>query len=606
MILVGPLIVFAMLALGVRSRRAAANLAMLAPLSALAGVGLATWARFQKTTPYDGTYEWLNVGTAFSGPPQFQTYIVDIGIRVSHLTSVLMLCAIAIALAVLAWSRAGARGEPSPARFYGLVTLLFACSLGVIVNSDLSVLFAFWGAGAVATYLLLSNNWADEDSTLAARLALAVPVLSDLALLAGIALLYSRYGQLNLDQLIPQLHRVVGAGPKALATAGILLFIGAAGRLGLFPFHGWLTRASSASTGALAAVQGFWALMAAGLLFKVLPILAASYPANPLPLRVVAATASVSAVVLPLLGLAGLDARRAVTAAGIGLSALAVLGFARPMAVAPAAVLLAAIGLARVAAVLAAGTLAAGMRSPLLSEMGEGLRRMRYTVLALPLAGAGMAGAVGAVAGDTLRWYWLLAYALGLPLGLLALLRVYFVAANAPLPRRRGFDPNRVRPAPTEMVMPPLLLGVISIGLAVALYSTRFQSFLDQLPHHRPATAFVALWLGLPVAGALLAAVLFLVLRQVGNRLAGAAAVAWEGGVGLGRQALDRFLLAPFLGLVGVVEDSGLAGGETRLGRAVGDSARILQRRLPLLPIALGLAVLVVVVAGLFAPGVYR
>ena len=231
---------------------------------------------------------------------------------------------------------------------------------------------------------------------------------------------------------------------------------------------------------------------------------------------------------------------------------------------------------------------------------------MPLSVLALPLAALGLAGAIGAVAGDTLRWYWNLAYGLGLGLGALALFRVYFLAAHAPLPRRRGFDPNRVRAAPSEMVLPPLLLGLISLGLAAALYSDRFQTFLDQRPHHLASPAYLVLWLGLPLAGALLAAVLFFALRPVGNLLAGAGASAWEGAVRLGRQALERGVVAPFLGLAGLFEDRALAGGESRLGEAVGDSARLFHRRLPLLPLALGLIVLAIVVAGLVAPGVYR
>ncbi len=350
---------FALIALSVRSRRVAANLGLAAPLLSLAGVLLVAWAEFRKTSPYDGSYEWLNVATAFSGPSQFQNYVVDIGVRVSHLTTLLMIGTLAITIAVVVWSRAGARGEPSPARYFALLTLLSGAGLGVIVSTDLSELYVFWGIGAVATYLLLSNTWSDDAATRAGRLALAVPALTDVALLAGVALLYSRYGQLNLDQLIPALHSTQGAGPKALAVACVLLFAGAAGRLGLFPFQGWLTGASATPTGALAAAQGIWTMLAAGLLFKVMPLFVA---ANWIPLRAVAVTAAVSAVLVPLLGLAGLDARRAVTAAGIGVSALAVLAFAQPGVVAPAALLLAATGLARTAATLATGSLVAGMR----------------------------------------------------------------------------------------------------------------------------------------------------------------------------------------------------------------------------------------------------
>ncbi len=603
MILLAPLLVFALIALSVRSRRVAGNLAFIAPLLSLAGVLLAGAAELRKTAPYDGSYEWLNVATAFSGPSQFQTYVVDIGIRVSHLTTLLMLGALAISFAVVVWSRSGARGEPSPARYYALLTLLLTATLGVIVSTDLSELYVFWGVGAVATYLLLSNTWSDEASTRAARLAIAVPALTDMALLAGVALLYSRYGQLNIDQLIPQLHSTAGAGPKALAVACVLLFAGAAGRLGLFPFHGWLTGASPTPTGALAAVQGFWSLMAAGLLFKVMPLFVT---ANSVPLRVVAVTAAVTAVVVPLVGLAGLDGRRAVTAAGIGVSALAVLAFARPGEVAPAALLLAATGLARSGATLATGTLVAGMRTPLISEMGEGFRRMRLSVLALPLVGIGLVGGVGQVAGGSLRWWWALAYGLGLALATLGLFRVYFLAAHALLPRRRGFDPNRVRPAPAPMTYPPLFLALLAIALAVGFFSGRWLGYADRLVHHRTTTLVAVEWIAVPLAGILLAALLFLVARPLGNRLAAAAATVWASGYGLGRSALRRVVVEAPLQLTELAEDSALAGGESRLARLVSDAARSLRRPLPLLPVLIGLAVLVAVVAGLVAPGVYR
>jgi len=603
MILLAPLLVFALIALSVRSRRATSNLALFAAFLSLAGVVLAGWAGLKKTTPFGGSYEWLNVATAFSGPAQFQNYIADIGIRVSHLTTLLMICALAISFAVIIWSRAGARGEPSPTRYFALLSLLLSSAIGVIVSTDLSELYVFWGVGAVATYLLLSNTWSDEASTRSARLSLAVPALTDVALLAGVALLYSRYGQLNIDLLIPQLNSTPGAGPKALAVACVLLFAGAAGRLGLFPFHSWLTGASPTPTGALAAAQGFWTLMAAGLLFKVMPLFVA---ANSVPLRVVAVTAAVSAVVVPLLGLAGLDARRAVTAAGIGVSALAVLAFARPGAVAPAALLLAATGLARTAATLATGSLAAGMRTSLVSEMGEGFRRMRLSVLALALAGIGLVGGVGQVAGGSLRWWWALAYGLGIALAIFGLFRIYFLAGHALLPRRRGFDPNRVRPAPAAMSYPPLFLALLAIVLSIGFFSGRWLGYADRLVHHRTSLPVAVAWLAVPLAGLLLAALLFVLARPFGNRLTAAAANLWQRGYGLGRSGLGLVVVKAPQRLTELAEDDGLAAGESRLARLLADAGHSFHRPLPLLPVLIGLAVLVAVVAGLVAPGVLR
>jgi NADH-quinone oxidoreductase subunit L len=606
LILLGPLAAVALIALGARGRRTTFNLALLALLSALVGVALAGAAQFHKSTPYNGSYEWLNVATAFSGPARFQNYITDFGIRVTHLTTLLMFAALAISLAVLTWSRTGARGEPSPARYYGLLSLLLACTLGVVGSTDLAELYVFWGIAAIATWLLLSNTWADPASTAAARLSLAVPAIADLSLLAGIALLYSRYGVLDLDQLIPGMAQL-GPQPKTLGVATILVLVGAAGRLGLFPFQGWLTGAGPTPTGALAAVQGLWTLIVAGLLFKVMPVVVgADLLTHWLPGRSLAATAAVSCVVLPLLGLASLDVRKAVTATGIAVSAAAVLAFARPGDVAPAALLLAATGLARAAAVLATGTLVAGMRTALIGEMGEGWRRMRLSVLALPLAAAGLVAGVGVVAGGSLKWYWTLAFGLAAGLAALGLLRVYLLVGHAWMPRRRGFDPNRVRPAPEAMSYPPLFLGLLALALSVAFYWPSFLGWADNRAHPAADPTVAAYWLAVPIAGALVAVVLFFVSRTTGTRLTALAAERWEAVAVRGRVALDRLVVEPALDVAERTEDRLVAGAEDSLGRLVEESAAAVRRPLPVLPILVGLIVLVAVVAGLLAPGVYR
>jgi NADH:ubiquinone oxidoreductase subunit 5 (subunit L)/multisubunit Na+/H+ antiporter MnhA subunit len=606
LILLGPLAVVAIIATGVRGRRSTANLAMLAPLSALVGVALAGAAQFRKTTPFNGSYEWLNVATAFSGPTRFQTYITDFGVRVNHLTTLLMVCALAISFAVLAWSRAGARGEPSPARYYGLLSLLLACTLGVIVSTDLAEIYVFWGVAAIASWLLLSNTWADPASTLAARLSLAVPALSDLSLLTGIALLYSRYGQLNIDELIPGMT-ALGPQPKTLGVAAILILAGAAGRLGLFPFQGWLTGAGPAPSGAVAAVQGFWTLMTAALLYKVMPIVvSADLLTHWIPGKSLAATAAVSAVLLPLIGLASLDVRKAVTASGIAVSAVAVLAFARPGDVGPATLLLAATALARTGAVLATGSLAGGMRTWLINEMGEGWRRMRLSVIALPLAAIGLVAGAGVVGGGSLRWYWVLAYTLGLGLAVLGLLRVYLLTAYPYLPRRRGFDPNRVRPAPDAMSYPPLLLGLLALALAVAFYWQAFLGWTDNRSHPAADPLVYAYWLAVPVVAALLATALFAVARSTGTRLTAAANARWEAAAIRARVAIDRLLVEPALEIAERTEEGVVAGAEDGLGRLVEESAQVVRRPLPVIPILIGVAVLMAVIAGLVTPGIYR
>jgi hypothetical protein len=64
-------------------------------------------------------------------------------------------------------------------------------------------------------------------------------------------------------------------------------------------------------------------------------------------------------------------------------------------------------------------------------------------------------------------------------------------------------------------------------------------------------------------------------------------------------------VVATPLKLAELAEDDGLAAGESRLARLVAGAGHSFHRPLPLLPILVGLAVVVAVVAALTAPGVH-
>lgn len=596
LILVVPLTVASMIALGIRTRRPAANLALAAPVLALVACLLAFWARFNKTDPYDAGYEWINVSTAFAGPSQFQSFVLSIGIRASHFTLTLSLAAIAVSAAILIWSRSRAGRLPSPARYFALQVLLLAGALGVVVATDLIELFAFWALAGASSYLLLAHAWGDEGSTAGVRLALVLPALTDICLLSGIAILYSRYGQLNLDQLIPTLTHTAGAGPRALATASILIFAGAAGRLGLLPFQAWLSASRGAPAGSFAAVQGLWPIMVAGLLVKVMPVLI-SAPA--LVFQVIAITAAASAIGLPLLGLVTGDARRLITLAGIGLSALGVLAFVRPSAPGPAALLLVATGVGRAAAILAVATMTIGVRSAELAHLGEGFRRMRLAALALAIAGAALVVGTGEVAGENLRPLWIAVYALSLLLGMLAVYRLYFIAAHGPLARRRGFDPERVRRPAASLTYPPLILAALGVIVAIAMYATGWLRFVDHRQHGARSVVAMLAWLAVSGLGAALAWFLFATQRNLGQHLTARARQNLERAGEVAGRAAIRWLSEPALRLGALAEDRLVAGGERGLAGVLASSSGLVRYRpRPAVALATALLALILLIGG--------
>jgi NADH:ubiquinone oxidoreductase subunit 5 (subunit L)/multisubunit Na+/H+ antiporter MnhA subunit len=218
-------------------------LTILSPLVSLASIGLVTWAQYSKSSPLSPSFQFVNISTAFTGPLAFQTFEINVTLKLDHVTLAALALLNALLIAVVVWHRRGiGRREPGPVRFHALLLLFTIGAAGVLVSTDLSALAGFWGIAGVATYLLLTQRWGQDGPTRAARTALALPAVADLALLCGLAILYSRYGSLDPSKLFGVLHVTSGWGYKSLTVAALLIFVAAAGRSALFPFHGWQRR----------------------------------------------------------------------------------------------------------------------------------------------------------------------------------------------------------------------------------------------------------------------------------------------------------------------------------------------------------------------------
>src|SRR4029077_9639429 len=122
-----PLVAFVLAATSVRTRRSAANMAMLGAVVTFALSLLVAWGLTRRSTPFETTYPYLNVPVAFTGPVNFQGFGIDIILRVDRLTSVALLVVEICVIGGIAWHRVMGRSEPGSARFYALVSvLLFA------------------------------------------------------------------------------------------------------------------------------------------------------------------------------------------------------------------------------------------------------------------------------------------------------------------------------------------------------------------------------------------------------------------------------------------------------------------------------------------------
>ena len=608
-----PLLAFVLAATSVRTRRSAANMAMFGALVTFGLTLLVAWGLTRRTTPFQVSYPYLNIPVAFTGAANFQGFGIDIVIRVDRLTSVALLIVELCVVAALAWHRVMGRAEPGGARFYALVSTLLFAAVGTLVSYDLAELFAFWGLAGAATYLLLAHRWGSIAASRSGRVALALPFVSDLSLLCGIAVIYSHYGLQSISGLVPILHNTTGVGAKTWTAAAILLFVGVAGRLGLWPLHPWLTRtASTAPPAASALAQSVWSVVAIAVLYRIMPIIAA---ANIQTLRYLVYASAAAALAAPLLALFGNEPRRAMILAGSGVAGIAAALIVHSYAV--SAPTLAVFGVlcvlaaapARAAATLATSSVVAAMRTSDLAEMGDGWRRMRATTTALLLAAVVIAFAAALVlpfsAGSRSRFG--LALGEGILLVSIAAIRVAIAIAIGPLRRRRAFEPDRVREVPSASLGWPYWLAFAGAALVVANLFPSWVGFLDNQPHRAAMAGAVSLWAGVVGIGLVLMSFAYSTDKDGALRASAVLGDVLSTWLDRAAAAGSRFLWEPIAAITLRVYEW-IPEGDGGLARAAAASGRLAlaAARAPSVPLLVVIASALALAVGLATPGLFR
>jgi len=608
-----PLLAFVLAATSVRTRRSAANMAMFGAVATFALTLLIAWGMTRRTTPFQVSYPYLNIPVAFTGATNFQGFGIDIVIRVDRLTSVALLAVELCVIGALAWHRVMGRAEPGGPRFYALVSTLLFGAVAALVSYDLAELFAFWGLAGAATYLMLAQRWGSVEASRSGRIALALPFVSDLSLLCGIGVIYSHYGLQSISSLVPILHHTAGVGAKTWTAAAILLFVGVAGRLGLWPIHIWLTRtAPTTPPAASAMVQSVWSIVAIVALYRIMPIIAAAPTQT---LRGLVYASAVAAVAAPLGSLFGNEPRRAMVLAGSGVAAigaalviysyqasaptLAVFGVLCVLAAAPA----------RAAAALTTSSIVAAMRTNDLAEMGDGWRRMRATTTALLVAGIVIAFAaalaVPFTAGSRTRFA--LAVGEAVLLVSIAAVRVGIAIAIGPLRRRRAFEPDRVREGPPASLSWPYWLVLAGAALVVAMLFPSWVGFLDNQPHRAASAAAVGVWVGVVGIGLVLTAFAYGTDKDGSLRASAALGDVLNRWLGLAGAAWSRFLWEPIAAITERVYEW-IPEGDGWLAQATATSGRLAlaAARAPAVPLLVVIAAVLALAVGLATPGLFR
>ena len=177
----------------------------------------------------------LTVSYGISAVPWFSVGSNSVGIVVSvtPLSYLLLLIVLAIGLLVFIYS-AGYMDKLSEQRKYYIEMLVFEASMAAFaVSGNFILMFMAWEMMSLTSYLLIGFWHQREQANSAARKAITIVFIGDVAFLAAIALFWSLFGTLQFSQLLP----LAASSSPRLYAAVLLLLIAVFTKSAQFPFQ---------------------------------------------------------------------------------------------------------------------------------------------------------------------------------------------------------------------------------------------------------------------------------------------------------------------------------------------------------------------------------
>lgn len=418
--------------------------------------------------------------------------------------------------------------------FAGYLVAFAGTMFGLVLSDNMLLLFTFWEATTVLSFLLVGHHADQLPGRRAALQALLVTGAGGLAMLVGIIMVGQHYRTYLLSELLPR----IDPHDWWTGVALVLLLIGALSKSAIVPLHFWLPGAMAAPTPVSAYLHAA-AMVKAGvyLVARLAPGFAAVAPWHPMVLGL----GVLSMVLAGLRSLQVYDLKLVLafgTVSQLGFL-MVLVGIGTPDAALAGATMIVAHALFKACLFMVVGIIDHGAGTRDLRRL-SGLGRREPVLCAIAiLAALSMAGippmlgfvgkesALTAVlAADTLSPSGRIAVTVGIVVG--SMLTVGYsarflwgafgtksVAVGAPEPRRRWHPPG------AAFLVPPAVLAAASLaaGPGAAWLDRRVRPYAQTLPGGEPP--HLALWHGFGTPLTLTMAVIAcgLVLFEIRDRI---------------------------------------------------------------------------------------
>jgi NADH-quinone oxidoreductase subunit L len=456
-----------------------------------------------RDNPYQSllTFWTFDPGTKLQGG-FISDFHAQIGVLVDGLSTVMMAVVSFVSLLVQVYATGFMRRDDGYTRHFTTLALATFAMLALVASPNLFALWVFWEVLGACFFVLVGHWWQRPEAASAARRMFLITRVGDLALLLALVFLFSKlaahvaqipaapgqtagdpFNFFVLEREWPAVMggHVNGSGPRTLILLALLVLLAALAKSALMPLHTWLRGVFEEAPAPVTALLSTVTMSAAGVY-----LVARMYPlflAAPHVLTVVALFGAVTAVVGAAVALAQNDIRRLLawsTTSQFGLMFVA-LGVGASGA---AIFQLVAHAWFKGVLILAAAGLVTAYRTTDIREMGGAWQAMRTTSRAL-LVGAASASGVVLLAGfwsvssitagvlnnqfpngghvsSAAKVLLIAAVAVTTVIGAIYPMRMFFTTALGELPRRRGFQPQRVRELGRRITAPMVVLAVLA------------------------------------------------------------------------------------------------------------------------------------------------
>jgi NADH-quinone oxidoreductase subunit L len=183
-------------------------------------------------------YEWCTIGD----------FSVRVDLRADAMTAIMLAMVTFVSLLVAVFAGGYMQGDAGFARFFAEVSLFVFSMCMLVLAANFVLLFVFWEAVGLCSYLLIGFWFRRPSAAAAAVKAFVVNRIGDFGFILGVLMIWTTFGSFDFADVLDQPDKLAAVSTERITLICLLLFLGAVGKSAQFPLHVWLPDAMEGPT----------------------------------------------------------------------------------------------------------------------------------------------------------------------------------------------------------------------------------------------------------------------------------------------------------------------------------------------------------------------